>query len=265
MAQPLADLPAYGQRVQRQTEYTGITDKPSTRLHAPPGGHQSINIFGGDDSPAMPARLKAMPAQTQAPMGAAGGRMQVNTEHSGICDRSSTRLHAPPGGKQSINIFGGDAEVATKVQRVVEPAQAVNTGMAAGGRMQVNTEHSGICDRSSPRLHAPPGGKQSINIFGGEEEVRAPARAAAPAQVVNTGMAAGGRMQVNTEHSGICDRSSTRLHAPPGGVQSINIFSQEVSLILTLTLHPPPSTLHPPPQARAQASPYPGTCSPTRS
>ena len=105
MAQPLADLRACGQRVQRQTEYTGITDKPSTRLHAPPGGHQSINIFGGDDSPAMPARLKPAHAQTEAPMGAAGGRMQVNTEHSGICDRSSTRLHAPPGGVQSINIF----------------------------------------------------------------------------------------------------------------------------------------------------------------
>ena len=168
MAQPLADLRACGQRVQRQTEYTGITDKPSTRLHAPPGGHQSINIFGGDDSPAMPARLKPAHAQTEAPMGAAGGRMQVNTEHSGICDRSSTRLHAPPGGKQSINIFGGDEDVPTKVQRVVAPAQAVNTGMAAGGRMQVNTEYSGISDRSSTRLHAPPGGVQSINIFAQE-------------------------------------------------------------------------------------------------
>ena len=35
-------------------------------------------------------------------------------------------------------------------------------------------------------------------------------------------------VQQHTEHSGICDRSSTRLHAPPGGKQSINIFSQEV-------------------------------------
>jgi hypothetical protein len=166
--QPLAELPAFGQRVQQQTEYTGITDKPSTRLHAPPGGHQSINIFGGDDSPAMPARLKPAPAQTGAPMGAAGGRMQVNTEYTGISDRSSTRLHAPPGGKQSINIFGGEEEVPTKVQRVVAPAQAVNTGMAAGGRMQVNTEYTGISDRSSTRLHAPPGGVQSINIFSQE-------------------------------------------------------------------------------------------------
>ena len=70
---------------------------------------------------------------------AAGGRIQVNTEHTGISDRSSTRLHAPPGGKQSINIFGGDEEMPAKVQRVVAPAQAVDTGMAAGGRVQVNT------------------------------------------------------------------------------------------------------------------------------
>ena len=55
-----------------------------------------------------------------------------------------------------------------KVQRVLAPTQAVNTGTAAGSRMQVNTEHSGICDRSSTRLHAPPGGKQSINIFAQE-------------------------------------------------------------------------------------------------
>ena len=165
--QPLAELPAFGQRVQQQTEYTGITDKPSTRLHAPPGGHQSINIFGGDDSPAMPARLKPAPAQTGAPMGAAGGRMQVNTEYTGISDRSSTRLHAPPGGKQSINIFGGEEEVRAPAQAAA-PAQAVNTGMAAGGRMQVNTEYTGISDRSSTRLHAPPGGVQSINIFSQE-------------------------------------------------------------------------------------------------
>ena len=180
MAQPLAELPAHGQRVQVQTEYTGITDKPSTRLHAPPGGHQSINIFGGEDYPAVPARLKPTPAQTEAPA------------------------------------------------RAVAPAQPTNTGMAAGGRVQVNTEHTGISDRSSTRLHAPPGGKQNLNIFGGGEEAPAPARAAAPAQFIDTGMAAGGRVQVNTEHTGISDRSSTRLHAPPGGKQSINIFAQEV-------------------------------------
>jgi hypothetical protein len=168
MGQPLAELPAHGQRVQIQTEYTGITDKPSTRLHAPPGGHQSINIFGGEDYPAMPARLKPRPAQPTNTGMAAGGRIQVNTEHTGISDRSSTRLHAPPGGKQSLNIFGGDEEMPAKVQRVVAPAQAADTGMAAGGRIQVNTEHTGISDRSSTRLHAPPGGKQSLNIFAQE-------------------------------------------------------------------------------------------------
>merc|ERR1719246_186173 len=168
MAQPLADLPAFGQRVQKQTEYTGITDKPSTRLHAPPGGKQSFNIFGGDEAAHCPSmRANPMAAKTEAPMGAAGGRMQVHTEHSGICDRSSTRLHAPPGGKQSINIFGGEEEVPAKVP-VAAPAQAVSANMAAGSRVRQHTEHSGICDRSSTRLHAPPGGKQSINIFSQE-------------------------------------------------------------------------------------------------
>ena len=118
MGQPLAELPAHGQRVQIQTEYTGITDKPSTRLHAPPGGHQSINIFGGEDYPAMPARLKPRPAQPTNTGMAAGGRIQVNTEHTGISDRSSTRLHAPPGGKQSLNIFAQEVVAGSAEDRM---------------------------------------------------------------------------------------------------------------------------------------------------
>ena len=42
---------AFGQRVNVQTEHTGITDKPSTRVHAAPGGNSSLNLFGGTDAP----------------------------------------------------------------------------------------------------------------------------------------------------------------------------------------------------------------------
>merc|ERR1740136_425412 len=115
MAQPLADLPAFGQRVQKQTEYTGITDKSSTRLHAPPGGKQSINIFGGEEE--VPAKVPvAAPAQAVSANMAAGSRVQQHTEHSGICDRSSTRLHAPPGGKQSINIFSQEVVTESELE-----------------------------------------------------------------------------------------------------------------------------------------------------
>ena len=83
----------------------------------------------------------------------------------GICDKSSTRLHAPPGGKTSINLFGGEAPPATAPRPPAQTAAPAKSSVAAGQRVVQQTEHMGMCDKSSTRLHAPPGGKSSINIF----------------------------------------------------------------------------------------------------
>ena len=169
-------------------------------------------------------------------------------------ERNTSRVLAAPGGKQSINIFGGggdEDEAPAKKPRAEPPVAAKPTEtMAAGGRVVQNTEYTGISERSSTRLHAPPGGKQSINIFGGggdeDEQDAAPEteRQAPPAKEVAAPvaeppipakptqpatMAAGGRVAQNTEHTGIADKPSTRVHAPPGGASSMSsVFSQDV-------------------------------------
>jgi MFS family permease len=57
----------------------------------------------------------------------------------------------------------------------------VSISVAAGARMPVRTEHTGISEHPSTLVHAPPGGRQSFNIFGGEGYSEpTPAPAAAP-------------------------------------------------------------------------------------
>lgn len=106
-----------------------ITDRPSTRLHAPPGGHSSFSFGQGDDAPVEPrgAGLSRQAAQDAASGAHSNVASQVfgvpsvamsgssNAFANGadqncgnfITDRPTTRLHAPPGGKSQIS-FGGD-------------------------------------------------------------------------------------------------------------------------------------------------------------
>ena len=97
---------AHGQRVAVRNEHTGISDVPSTFVHAPPGGRSNLCLGGyGGDAPAesrSPAPRAAPPA---AHDGAFGARVAVQTEHTGISDRPSTLVHAPPGGASSLNLF----------------------------------------------------------------------------------------------------------------------------------------------------------------
>ena len=73
---PVAAAPSgvAGGRVAQRTEYTGISEHSSTRVHAPPGGNTSMaGIFGGSDLASASAtdRIEAMKARrmnTAAPM-----------------------------------------------------------------------------------------------------------------------------------------------------------------------------------------------------
>ena len=98
-----------------------ITDRPSTRLHAPPGGHSSFSFGRGDDAPVEPrgAGLSRQAAQDAASGAHSNVASQVfgvpSVANSGssnafangadqncgnfITDRPTTRLHAPPGGE----------------------------------------------------------------------------------------------------------------------------------------------------------------------
>ena len=166
----------------------------------------------------------------------AGGRTNIVTEHTGIVDgHTSSRVLAPPGGRTSINLFGGDdapapvrkaapaAPAAPFVPAAVAPAQV------HGARTNIVTEHTGIVDgHTSSRVLAPPGGKTSMaGIFGGSE-YGAPAPksaakpAAAPAPVAAAAPVHGAYKRVVTEHTGIVDgHTSSRVLAPPGGKTSM--------------------------------------------
>ena len=97
-----------------------ITDRPSTRLHAPPGGGSSICLSDGSSEVVAPrgaAPAGRMPladaSADAAPVFGARSTKGSNAYANGanqncgnvITDRPTTRLHAPPGGTSSVT-FG---------------------------------------------------------------------------------------------------------------------------------------------------------------
>jgi hypothetical protein len=123
----------------------------------------------------------------------AGTRMRVQTEHTGISDHPSTKVHAPPGGASSFAFSYGDVQPAQRQEKAPPPPQAAPQAMVqqqapgqqvAGTRMRVQTEHTGISEHPSTKVHAPPGGASSFSF--GHEDVQPTQRRekAPPAQVM---------------------------------------------------------------------------------
>ena len=153
--------------------------------------------------------------------------------------RSSTRVHAAPGGNSSLSL-GFDPTPAPVVKKAAAPAPA-NTGIVHGVRSSKNTSNayaSGanqncgnvITDRSSTRVHAPPGGRSQIS-FGSYEAPKAkPAlnpttthNASSAPVAKKTGVSSNRFATGSNQNCGnvITDRSTTRIHAPPGGRSTI--------------------------------------------
>lgn len=223
-----------------------LKDRPSTRVHHAPGGNSSMSgIFGSSAatsapppsaSSAAPAAPKDGNAAAPAPNGgaAAGQRVALRTEHTGISAHSSTRVHAGPGGNSTFNIFNTNSTVAQAAPVRAGAPAPINTSApveaapAAGQRVAQRTEHTGISEHSSTRVHAQPGGNSSF-VFGTAANVVANATpmvqptaagtppVAAMAPPAAQAGAAGQRVSVRTEHLGMSDLPSTRVHAAPGG------------------------------------------------
>eukprot|EP00163_Fabomonas_tropica_P033444 TRINITY_DN8804_c0_g1_i1.p2 TRINITY_DN8804_c0_g1~~TRINITY_DN8804_c0_g1_i1.p2 ORF type:complete len:121 (+),score=31.90 TRINITY_DN8804_c0_g1_i1:60-422(+) len=109
-------------------------------------------------------------------------------------ERSSTRLHAPPGGKTSISLFGGyegedqpqrhtgrrmqqnivqnsieQAPVQQKVAQSPVPAPAPVTHSSplheSNTQSQNATTENSIGDRASTRVKQPPGGRSTFSFY----------------------------------------------------------------------------------------------------
>jgi hypothetical protein len=151
-------------------------------------------------------------------------------------ERNTSRVLAAPGGKQSINIFGGD-DVPEPVKK---PAPVSTMTGAAGARVEVRSEHSDhlASGHMSSRVLAAPGGKSSLNLFSEVPESvpagKVPAeqltKKAAPVQESFTG-AAGARVAVRNEHTDhLSDgHMSSRVLAAPGGNSSLNLFAPDAT------------------------------------
>ena len=183
--------------------------------------------------------------------------LSLSCEHTHTLTHTQiqTRVHAPPGGRSQISIFGGYEEPKAATSKKTETATTTTTarpvvkkGTSANAFATGSNQNCGnfITDRSTTRIHAPPGGKTSISIFGGYpaetkratptplvETKRENIVVSAPAPVVKTTSpvkkTTGRRVSSNVFATGsnqncgnfITDRPSTRVHAPPGGRSQI--------------------------------------------
>ncbi|KAA0146675.1 hypothetical protein FNF27_01489 [Cafeteria roenbergensis] len=86
-----------------------MSDRPSTRVHAPAGGRSSLDLFGGFAE--AEARREAMPARgrrTAAPLRGSGTSANVFASGANqncgnfITDRPTSRVLSAPGGRSSI-------------------------------------------------------------------------------------------------------------------------------------------------------------------
>ncbi|GLI70747.1 hypothetical protein VaNZ11_015774 [Volvox africanus] len=175
-----------------------ITDRPSSHVIAPPGGHSTVQLGGfAEQQPAAPyhqAPPLQAPYAVQNPnvYGATsndmrGGSLANNYSRPGgqqnvgnfITDRPSSRVLAPPGGNSQISF--GDYNAPPAPSYNVPPGHGAPYGSpapppygtnSAEGRLANNYSRPGgqqnvgnfITDRPSSKVLAPPGGKSQISF-----------------------------------------------------------------------------------------------------
>ena len=149
--------------------------------------------------------------------------------------RNSSRVLAAPGGHSEMgSLLGGYAPPAPQPPRQQQQQVAVQPQqqqMAAGQRVELRTEHTGITvGNVSSRVLAVPGGASDMAsiIAGGGSTAVAPAPARQPSQpqvqqpVAQEQRAAGQRVELRTEHTGITvGNVSSRVLAVPGGASDM--------------------------------------------
>merc|ERR1712227_890091 len=126
-----------------------LTERPSTQVLAAPGGESSmVNILGGNSN----AIEHVGVTSNKFASGANPNSGNVLTE------RSSTRVHAAPGGESSLGSLLGGSTVAD-----VDVSKRTTTSNSFACNAKPNSGNV-LTGRSSTRIHCAPGGKSSLTL-----------------------------------------------------------------------------------------------------
>ncbi|KAJ1450970.1 hypothetical protein M885DRAFT_531026 [Pelagophyceae sp. CCMP2097] len=238
------------------TQNTGnvITDRSTTRIHAPPGGRSSITF--GDDSTPLPMQQRSLPQQqhetTSSSYGTGyqghaardapqygqqqrqsddqlfganarkGSNAYANgaTQNTGnvITDRSSTRLHAPPGGHSSISFGDGSANDT----RFDNHPQFRNTNFGSQPQRGYGQQQQQQQQQQQPPRQQDNGqdyGQQQQQQYAPPQQQYAPQYGQGDAFGANARKGSNAYANGASQNTGnvITDRSSSRVLAPPGG------------------------------------------------
>lgn len=186
-----------------------ISERSTTRLHAPPGGSSTAGslIFGGGSS-------------NHTEVGVSSNRYANGANQNCgnvMTGRSSTRLHAPPGGSSSQAgslIFGGGytnpnqakRRAQQQQQQVKQPMQPVTThvqNVPVVNNTSVASKSQHITSTNNPMV--------------AQQQPRQPV-----VRTSNNGVSSNKFATGSNQNCGnfITDRPTTRVHAPPGGKSS---------------------------------------------
>lgn len=170
---------SFGQRVINRSEHGDFgLQRNSSRVLAAPGGHSSLNIFGGDVSTTSAQRptTSVLEPVVSHKQDSFGQRVINRSEHGDFgLQRNSSRVLAAPGGKSNFS-FGDSDEQKPDVCRAKSEEPPLARGidvpclpqraesLPAGQRIVNRSQHNGMQERSSTRIHSAPGGHSTINL-----------------------------------------------------------------------------------------------------
>lgn len=144
-----------------------LTEKPITRIHAPPGGRSTISF--GDYSETTPSKAAAGSPVAIAQQAAAGGINATPTQPT-TPESSSPEAGAgvDAGGPAPIPMMELPAVPTVEAEEAVEPPAAPVPGevVSANAYASGSNQNSGnfMTGRPTTRVRAPPGGASSITF-----------------------------------------------------------------------------------------------------
>ncbi|GLC35063.1 hypothetical protein PLESTB_000550400 [Pleodorina starrii] len=213
-----------------------ITDRPSSHVMAPPGGHSSVQLGGYPEAQPAGHYQHQTPPMQQAPYGSPmqaaphvygatsndvrGGTLANNYSRPGgqqnvgnfITDRPSSRVLAPPGG--SSQICFGDYNAPPPAAYNAPPAHGAPYGSPAPppyGVSPAQGQHG--YGYGSPGMGPTTLGPDGLPVTAGTKSAEA-----AQGRLANNYSRPGGQQNVGNF---ITDRPSSKVLAPPGGRSQI--------------------------------------------